>query len=327
MKDSSPPNATSWDILTDWTLLAIEGVQARQFLQGQVTCDLIDLPVNLSRLGAHCNPKGRMLFSFRALIEQEQRLLLRLPSSMLEIAQKTLSKYLAFFKADQQSLADTVLLRGIAGPEARSLLTQQLGAPAMDAGAWVACGTQKIVTLDEQRFECWLTPEEALRLDNLFEERRVIHGNNLWRLLDIRAGLGEVLPQTSEAFIPQTLNYQLLEGVSFRKGCYTGQEVVARLHYRGKLKRHMYRVSFPWPEDQPLPPAGTQLPPALGSESAGPAECVCAARADSDYAEALAVLSEADLQSERLTGDPKKLRILPLPYDIPSDSQDSSNIE
>lgn len=326
MKNTSP-HSTSWNLISDWSLLAIEGAQARQFLQGQVTCDLVSLPANLSRLGAHCNPKGRMLFSFRALVEQEQRLLLRLPSSMLEIAQKALSKYLAFFKAEQQLLADSVLLRGIAGPEARSLLTQHLGAPAEGAGEWVAHGAQKILTFDAQRFECWLTPDEAHRLDSLFEDYRSTKGDDLWRLLDIRAGLGEVFPETTEAFIPQTLNYQLLEGISFRKGCYTGQEVVARLHYRGKLKRHMHRISFPWPEEQPLPSPGSQVPPAFESESAGQVQCVTAARADSDNVEALAVLSDADLTSEQLTGDPKKLRILPLPYAIPSDSQDNSNIE
>ncbi len=326
MKDSSAQN-TSWNLISDWTLLAIEGPQARSFLQGQVTCDLLNLPANLSRLGAHCNPKGRMLFSFRALLEQEQRLILRLPSSMLEIAQKTLSKYLAFFKAEQQSLAESTQLRGLTGPQARSLLTQHLCAPAEKPGQWVAQGAQKILTLGEQRFECWLTSDEARHLDSLFDTYRSADGNNFWRLLDIRAGLGEVLPQTSEAFIPQTLNYQLLEGVSFQKGCYTGQEVVARLHYRGKLKRHMYRVSFSWADSQPVPQAGTQLPPEFESETGGPGQCVSAARADATSIEALVVLSESDLTSELLEGAPRNLQILPLPYAIPSDSQDSSRTE
>lgn len=326
MQDASAQN-TSWIQINDWTLLAIEGPQARNFLQGQVTCDLLTLPADLSRLGAHCNPKGRMLFSFRALLEEESRLLLRLPSAMLEVAQKTLGKYLAFFKAEQQSLAGSVLLRGMAGPLARTLLTQHLGAPSGKPGGWVACGAQKIVTLDDQRFECWLTPDEARRLDTLFEGQLSAEGDNFWRLLDIRAGLGEVLPQTCEAFIPQTLNYQLLEGVSFQKGCYTGQEVIARLHYRGKLKRHMYRLSFPWPEEQAVPPAGAELPPAFEAEAGGLAQCVSAARADSSSVEALAVLSENDLKSEQLLGNAKNFHILPLPYAIPSDSQANSNIE
>ncbi len=321
------PQPTSWNLLNDWSLVAIEGAQARNFLQGQVTCDLVDMPANLTRLGAHCNPKGRVLFSFRALLEHDQRLLLRLPSSMLETAQTTLGKYLAFFKAEQQSLAESVRLRGMAGPEARSLLTQHLAAPAEEPGCWVACGSQKILTLDEERFECWLPPEQAQHLDSLFDAYRNPDGDNLWRLLDIRAGLGEVLPHTCEAFVPQTLNYQLLDGVSFRKGCYTGQEVVARLHYRGKLKRHMHRISFSWPEDQPLPPAGTQLPPALEAEPAGPAQCVSAAPAASTSVEALVVLNNGDLKAELLTGDTRKLHILPLPYAIPSDSQENSNIE
>lgn len=325
MKDASPHN-TSWNLIRDWSLLAIEGPQARTFLQGQVTCDLVSLPANLSRLGAHCNPKGRMLFSFRALSEHEQRFILRLPNSMLEIAQKTLSKYLAFFKADQQSLADSTELRGMAGPEARALLTQHLGAPAQEPGEWVAYGTQKILTLNEHRFECWLTHTEAQHLDHLFEAYRSSNGDDLWRLLDIRAGLGDVFPETSEAFIPQTLNYQVLEGVSFRKGCYTGQEVVARLHYRGKLKRHMYRIGFSWPENQPLPRPGNQLPSGLEAE-AGPGQCVSAARAGGTSVEALAVLSESDLKSDLLIGDARKMHILPLPYAIPSDSQENSNIE
>ncbi len=134
----------------------------------------------------------------------------------------------------------------------------------------------------------------------------------MWELLDIRDGRGEVRPETREEFIPQMLNLQCLGGVSFKKGCYTGQEIVARMHYLGKLKRRMYRISAPG--DTPPPPgASCQLP----GETANVGHVVMAQRADATNIEILVVLtaSATTVPEIEIDGQNMSIEILPLPYE------------
>lgn len=302
-------NDTLWSPLTSWTLLSLSGPQALTFLQGQVTCDLRDALSNNTLLGAHCNPKGRMIFSFRALADTEEQLWLRVRTDMRELTQSSLGKYIVFSKA-QLGTVEATALRGFSGPRARALLTEHLAAPAAEAGQWVRHGEDRIVTLGPDRFECWLTPERAQALDEAFAHYAAEAGDNRWELEDIRAGIGEVCPETSELFTPQALNLPQLGGVSFRKGCYTGQEVVARLHYKGKLKRFMQRLTL---EGVPsLTPAQTLY----NGEGKKVAELVQYARSENGQTECLVVMDDNPLQSVELAGTRFGAYLLPLPYAV-----------
>lgn len=309
----TPENPTRWLSLSQWTLMTVTGPQAQKFLQGQVTCDVNALEPGISRLGAHCTPKGRMVFSFRALARDPEHFMLRLPTAMVERAQATLGKYVVFSRAELAAAGEQWALRGIVGPEARALLTQHLMVPATEPGDWVEQNGQFLITLGENRFECWLTPERAETLDGLLADYHESKGDHRWVLEDIRAGLGEVGPETSEVFTPQALNFPSVGAVSFKKGCYTGQEVVARLHYKGKLKRRMRRLSTDWSPEQPLPAAGQPL---TDAEERKVGELVMAARNGDDQIECLAVLDDKALESARIPGSDSPARLLSLPYNV-----------
>lgn len=304
---------TQWLKLTEWALLTISGPQARDFLQGQVTCDLHQLEPGTSLLGAHCTPKGRVLFSFRVLAPEEQQLLLRLPVSMVEQAQQALGKYIRFSRAELNEDLAQRQLRGLAGPDAREWLNRHLTEPARETGSWVTQGGQTILTLSNQRFECWLSPDQAEQLDAELGQATAPDGDNLWRLLDIEAGLSEVRPQTQGAYTPQALNLPELGGVSFRKGCYTGQEVVARLHYKGKTKRRMQHLRLQDWEGPALPQPGDSLhdthDKALG-------EVLLAAQAQGTDLHLLAVIGEGCEELDRVTvqGSSYPVQIESLPY-------------
>jgi len=141
---------------------------------------------------------------------------------------------------------------------------------------------------------------------------------NAWLLGQIRAGIGQVMPQTRELFIPQMLNLQAVGGVSFKKGCYTGQEIVARMQYLGKLKRRLYRLSL---EADELPEPGTPLFSPSHNSAIG--EVVIAAKADQSI-ELLAVLQAeaADSGDVRLgTLEGPGLHLLDLPYQLDRDRE------
>lgn len=306
-------------------LVAVEGPDAAKFLQGQVTCDVRELNNQTTRLGAQCTLKGRMLVSFRALQLDAERIFLRMPSGLVEKALATFGKYIVFSRAKLHDRINDYRCVGVYGPHAEKLITQIFGASPdlQDAwlnDVWLNREGNVIIKLDHQRYECWLVPNQAEKVWLALETAGcVIADENLWTLLDIRAGIGEVRLETSETFTPQALNYQLVNGVNFRKGCYTGQEIVARLHYRGTLKQHMYRLSFALPAGAPLPTPGTAL---INAQQRSIGVIVLAARSGPDTAEALAVASDVHLAELYLPAVPaQKLEQLPLPYAIPSEEK------
>ncbi len=219
------------------TSLVLEGPDGRKFLQGQTTCDLDLLSPDRSLVGAYCNPQGRMICDFRLLDLAPETLLLALDADAATAALDTFAKYLVFSKAELTDAGDDWCQYALWGPEAATLA----GAPEVSvhdswrqgdtlwvasdaAGAFEACVPAGSV----DAFEAGLADQGA---QNAHEEQ--------YRLLEIQAGIGHVTGATSGEFLPQMLNFQATERISFTKGCYTGQEVVARMHYRGKVKRPM----------------------------------------------------------------------------------------
>ncbi|MGB3609071.1 MAG: hypothetical protein WA987_01750 [Cellvibrio sp.] len=299
--------------LDHYGLLGVEGPDAAKFLQGQVTCDIRELASGVTRLGAQCNIKGRMLVSFRALQLDEQRILLRMHQGLMEKALATFGKYIVFSKAKLHDRTQEYRRIGLSGPAAETLLRSVFTDVPEQVDAWFASDDHIITKLDTQRYECWLGAD-AEEIIATLSATTVPAGENLWTLLDIRAGIGEVRPESHELFTPQALNYQLVNAVNFRKGCYTGQEIVARLHYRGTLKRHMHRIGFE--ADQEVPRPGT---PINNSQGSSIGEIVMAARAGQDRMEALANIVDEQL-TDAWQGD-KKVEPMSLPYAIPSEEK------
>jgi folate-binding protein YgfZ len=172
--------------------------------------------------------------------------------------------------------------------------------------------------VSSQRAELWVPAERAASLRQQLAAQLPEGELNQWLLGQVRAGLGQVMPETRELFIPQMLNLQAVGGVSFKKGCYTGQEIVARMQYLGKLKRRLYRLALP---GDALPVPGTAL--FAPSHNSAIGEVVLAARAQQGV-ELLAVLqAEAveggELHLETLEGP--TLQLLDLPYQLDRDRE------
>lgn len=334
--------------LSDLGLIAVTGPEAAQFLQGQLTNDVVGLQAGHSQLGSHCSPKGRMLACFR-VIKLEDGIYLQLPRSKVEATVQRLRMYLLRAKARIEDASDRVAAIGIAGDCAPGLLaarfarlpdqdnevTCQAGPPTgsaaaaqpatgsadPDADASIAGGDLILARIPGPvpRFEI-LGPPAALESvwDDLAATATLVDAD-YWALLDIRAGIPSVYPETSDAFVPQMANLELVDGVSFTKGCYTGQEVVARMRYLGKIKRRMYRAEVRSPE----PPApGSALHCPTSGSAQGTGRVVDARPNDRGGFELLVVVEIAAAeQGEVRLGGPEGplLSFAPPPYGFPAE--------
>ena len=238
------------------SLLAVRGVDASKFLQGQLTCNLNYLNEQTSSLGARCTAKGRMLSSFR-IVPQGDGYLLAMAAELLEAQMAELQKFAVFSKV---KLTDESALWARFGLSHADPLLNEIGlALPADANSVARHGEAMAIRRADGCAELWISSTQAEEIRTLLAVKLTEAPLNDWLLGQIRAGIGQVFGPTRELFIPQMINLQALGGVSFKKGCYTGQEIVARMQYLGKLKRRLYRLSLP----------GSELP-AIASEVFSP---------------------------------------------------------
>ncbi len=299
--------------LTDVALLGIAGPDAAKFLQGQVTCDINQITPNSSRLGAHCTPKGRMVSNFLAARLDSGQIVLRLHKDVLPALQQSLGKYIVFSKAKLANHTSDYLVIGLLGNTAIATLNHYFGLSLHESGNTETNANGTFICLSNNRVECWLTTAQLESLRNKLGDQHCLATQDDWLLASISAGYGDVYPQTQGEWIPQMLNYQVPEvnGISFSKGCYTGQEIVARMQYLGKLKRHMYRFQTP---TQPEP--GALLYSRDHNQSIG--EVVMAGQSG-DRIECLACVTSEAVNTDNVYLDAAttlKLLNLPLPYPL-----------
>ncbi len=296
-------------------VLAVRGADAAKFLQGQLTCNLNYLSDTQASLGARCTQKGRMQSSFRILL-QGDGVLLAMATELLEPQLADLKKYAVFSKSRLTDESAAWARFGLSQAD-HALASLGLDLPA-EMDSVVRTETFIALRVSPGRAELWVPVEQADALRNSLATQLQHADLNDWLLGQIRAGIGQVMPQTRELFIPQMLNLQAVGGVSFKKGCYTGQEIVARMQYLGKLKRRLYRLSVNAAE---LPEPGTALFSPSHNSSIG--EVVIAAKADQSI-ELLAVLqAEAADSGEVCVGslEGPGVQLLDLPYSLDRDRE------
>ncbi|WP_085710233.1 MULTISPECIES: folate-binding protein YgfZ [unclassified Pseudomonas] len=296
-------------------VLAVRGADAGKFLQGQLTCNINYLSDDRASLGARCTQKGRMQSSFRIVLEGDG-VLLAMAGELLEPQLADLKKYAVFSKSKLTDESASWVRFGLEHGDA-ALSSLGLELPA-DTDSVVRHEGLIAIRVSPDRAELWTPADLADAIKGKLSAQLTEAELNQWLLGQIRAGIGQVMPSTRELFIPQMLNLQAVGGVSFKKGCYTGQEIVARMQYLGKLKRRLYRVQLDASE---LPEPGTPLfAPSHGS-SIG--EVVLAARAEKNI-ELLAVLQAeaADAGDLHLgTAEGPALHLLDLPYELDRDRE------
>lgn len=302
------------------SLITIAGPDAAKFLQGQVTSDVRELTQPVTHYGAQCSLKGRVMVNFRALQMSPELIALCVSSDLVNDTLASLQKYIVFSKAKLHDNRSQFTLIGIYGHESAKVVTAYFGRIPNQNNAWIEHQGNYLVQLDEQRYECWINTHSQAEFTALISQHALAGQVEHWHLLDIRAGIAWITAPTRELFTPQALNYQLINAISFRKGCYTGQEIVARMHYRGKLKRHTYRYEL---SGDNLPFPGSAVYDDTRKSVLG--EVVTAAFSRPNTIELLASINGEDCGPLYLADNPEKLKRLELPYAIPCGEETPPN--
>jgi tRNA-modifying protein YgfZ len=227
-------------------LLLLSGPDSLKFLQGQTTCDTDLLTGSSSLLGAYCNPQGRVVCDFLLTQLAQEQFALRMRRDIVPQAATTLGKYIIFSKAELSSEDSDWQVMACWGPDVKQVLSGIFPVlPDARLGATTDEG-YALVQIDEAgcQFECFYNSAIQPGLREKLAASMASRDASSWQVLQINSGIGRVEEPTVEAFIPQMLNFDITGHISFTKGCYTGQEVVARMHYRGKPKRRLYLASL-----------------------------------------------------------------------------------
>lgn len=243
---SSTINETTVCDLSHLGLLQIQGADAVTFLQGQVTNDVKQLNGHLAHYTGYCNPKGRMLALFLAFAHQDH-VHLQMPKELIESIAKRLRMYVMRSKVEIQDVSETIIKIGLNGAGAIELLSALFTEIPQDDYQLITLENGSVLKLPgiQPRFEIFTDIANAATIwDALLTKAKPV-SKSYWDWLEIQAGIPDVTTGTQEEFVPQMLNLDLIGGINFKKGCYTGQEIVARTHYLGTVKRRTHLAHVP----------------------------------------------------------------------------------
>jgi folate-binding protein YgfZ len=300
--------------LSALSLLQIAGPDAAAFLQGQFTNDVAALGPGQAQYGAWCSPKGRMLANFVIRRSGESTFDLLLPESLSETIAKRLHVFVLRSRVTVADVSNESVRLGVGGPGAGDVVGTVLGAvPAVGDAA--SSGDQLVVALPGPRYVIAIAPDTAASFWERMASVCRPAGFPVWQWLTLRAGVPVITSPTSDLFVPQAANWDALGGISFQKGCYAGQEIVARTQYLGRLKE---RLTLAHLDGAPPAPGERLYSAAFGDQACG--TIVNAAAAPGGGSDMLAVLQLAaaesgDVHLGALGG--ASLRLVQLPAEVP----------
>jgi folate-binding protein YgfZ len=308
--DALPVAGPSAVRLADWGLIRARGEDAASFLNGQLTQDMAGLAPGQARLAGYCTPKGRLLASFVAWRPAPDEILLACSADLLAPTLKRLSMYVLRARCKLADASGELALWGAVIPGAVSADLPPEPWVAAPAGAGTAirlpdaAGCARVL---------WAAPADAP------PPWPAACDAAAWNWLEVQSGVPRVVANTAEAFVPQMINLELVGGVNFRKGCYPGQEVVARSQYRGTVKRRMVLV-----EGEAAPAAGTEVfAPAEPEQPAG--QVVLSASLGEGRHAALLEVKRALVDGGEFragAADGPRLAVRELPYPLPAADAD-----
>jgi folate-binding protein YgfZ len=221
--------------------VSLTGQDAQKFLQGQITCDVNIVTPSLGQAGAYCTPKGNVIANFD-LVAHADTLLLHMPLSMVETVQKALAKYIVFSKAQLKDASNDWCRFAVWGDDAITCIKDTFGSAPGNRLDTVQNehGLAWANNADSNEFIVYCHPTAKARVIATLEKGASLAEVSSWEARQINQGLIYVTPDISDSYVPQMLNLQATGAINFKKGCYTGQEIVARMQYLGKLKRHIF---------------------------------------------------------------------------------------
>lgn len=297
--------------LPHWGLIRARGVDAVKFLQGQLTNDVAGMELSQIRLAGFCSAKGRLQATFVVWMSAQDDVLLACSASVLPATLKRLSMFVLRAKCKLTDASGELALHGAVGESARTVMgdipvwrkTEALGGSVLrlpDVNGIPRC----MLVIDSAASDA-LPGHPALSPD-------------AWQMLEVESGIPIIEAATVEKFVPQMLNYELVGGVDFQKGCYPGQEVVARSQYRGTIKRRMFLF-----ETDTTASAGQEV--FHSADAAQPAGMIvnAASLKGGTGSVALVEVKLAALESGSLhlgAADGAVLRLGTLPYGVPSEA-------
>jgi folate-binding protein YgfZ len=285
--------------------LDIQGPDAEKFLQGQTSAQVSLADGRFAPLTCFCTPKGRMLANAQLMKVGDSHYRLLLSASLLETLSSHLKKFAAFYKAELTPLPG-LLLVGV-GENARSV-AETLDLPLPNAPGTQSTNPHASVLCYPGDTPRWLF---CLEDDTLIETLDDEGGRAAWQLADIRSGLAWLTEAQQDHFLPQMLNWEALGGISFKKGCYTGQEVVARAHFRGQVKKRLVRAEL---SNIEAPTTGDTI---INEANKAVGEVVTSALSETGSIELLAVMNTKVMEEAMpvYIGE-AHLTLLDLPYAI-----------
>jgi len=301
--------------LSQFGVLAFTGDDARAFLNGQLSCDVANLANDAGAYGAYCSAKGRVLANFLLWREALEFRMLLARSLVLPVRDR-LQKYVLRAKVAIQERTDEVVVLGAAGRPAADEVAGWIGRLAPSPLAIDRRNGFAAIAVPAGRFLLTARTESAQAAwDRLSRALRPV-GAACWDWLEIANGVPWITVATQDRFVPQMVNLELLGGVSFQKGCYPGQEIVARTQHLGKLKRRLHLANVG--ADTMSAPGEELFSDDLGAQSVG--TVVNAAPAPAGGFDILAVVQTASAATAKVRlGSPSgyELHFRPLPYTVP----------
>lgn len=313
--------------LSQFGTLKISGAEAQSFLQNLLSSDVNAVNIRHAQISSLNSPQGRILASL-LIWQSGGDYFLQLPGSLCTAMQKLLARYVLRAKVKieetgtQNSDIQTIGF-GLAGKHAETLIQQHFGDVPQGNFDSQPFDHGNIIRLDAQRFQIIIAASHAIELWHKLSAQpqsasAQTAGSPCWDWLQIHAGIPVILPATQEQFVAQMVNLELIGGVSFKKGCYPGQEIVARMQYLGKLKRRMYLARIKT-AGHSTPQAADELYSAdMGEQSCG--RIVNAAVAPGGGYDVLAVVQISSRESQPIHWQSLRgptLQFMPLPYPFP----------
>ena len=225
--------------LSQFGTLRVSGEDAQSFLQNLLSNDIREVTTAHAQLSSLNSPKGRMLATM-LICHSGNDYLLQLPRVLCEPLRKKLSMYILRAKVRITDASDEIISLGLSGEHAQAILGSQFGELPQLPFDFLDTEHGSLIKISDTRFQINIAAQQASKFWDTLSQSAQPVGSLCWDWLNIRSGIPVILPQTQEQFVPQMANFELIGGVSFKKGCYPGQEIVARMQYLGKLKRRMY---------------------------------------------------------------------------------------
>ena len=324
--------------LNQFALITASGADAINFLHSQLTNDIKSLAENHGCLAGFCTPKGRLLATM-LLWKINDTITIEVPRELQENLQKRLQMYVMRAKLKLDHITDAHAVLGIFGEATAAKLARWF--PELPTSPYVLASTPDgtLLRLPDvagvARYQCIVAKALAAQIEQAATQLSAVHLANeqntqhtikpllpesSWTLSEIHAGIPHVTAATQEKFVPQMINFELIGGVNFKKGCYPGQEIVARTHYLGKQKRRTVLAQIPSAAvrsgmevfactdlEQPCGMVVNAAPNATGGS-----DCLIEIKT-SFLSDTVVQLSSGEI-----------CRWLPMPYALPADAQQTS---